>query len=116
MTRIDRTPVLAHRLSYIISVGPIPEHLTDIDHLCRVRSCVNPQHLEPVTHRENILRSPIVGILTGQISAAREKAKTHCPHGHEYTTKNTYTRPVSGHRVCRACSRIRLFARHGGDV
>ena len=65
---------MAHRISWMLSNGPIPNGLT-IDHLCRVRNCVNPMHLEPTTNRENSLR----GIGPGAINAR----KTHCIHGHE---------------------------------
>lgn len=54
------TSIYTHRASYELHVGPIPEGL-DIDHLCRVRACCNPQHLEPVTRAENLRRSPLVG-------------------------------------------------------
>lgn len=57
---IDRTPQLAHRISYLMAHGPIPDGL-ELDHLCRQHSCVRPAHLEPVTHRENMCRSPLVG-------------------------------------------------------
>jgi HNH endonuclease len=53
--RIDRRSIYAHRYAYELLVGPIPDGL-QLDHLCRVPPCVNPTHLEPVTHRENILR------------------------------------------------------------
>lgn len=89
----------AHRVAYELLVGPIPEGL-DIDHLCAVRHCVNPAHLEPVTHRENLLR--------GSGFAAVNAAKTHCPYGHEYTPENTYTSPhPDGGRICRTCKRER---------
>ncbi len=55
----NQRPVLAHRYAYELLVGPIPRDLT-LDHLCRVHSCVNPEHLEPVTRRENILRGKAV--------------------------------------------------------
>lgn len=71
-----------------------------IDHLCGVRRCVNPEHLEAVTHRENLLR--------GTGFAAVNAAKTHCPHGHEYTPENTYHNPnPNGGRICRTCKRKR---------
>src|SRR5690554_6462185 len=73
---LDRRMQAAHRAAYQLLVGPIPDGL-DLDHTCRVRRCVNPDHLEPVTHRENLLR--------GASFAAVNAAKTHCPHGHEYT-------------------------------
>jgi HNH endonuclease len=84
----------AHRFAYELLVGPVPPGL-DLDHLCRVRHCVNPAHLEPVTRNENLMRgtSTLIAIAA---------AKTHCPQGHEYTAKNTYL--ISGkHRKCRTC-------------
>jgi hypothetical protein len=85
----------AHRLSYEAFVGPIPGDLT-LDHLCRVRRCVNPEHLEPVTGRENTLR--------GESFAARYAKQTRCKHGHEYTPENTIRR-YDGGRGCRICQR-----------
>lgn len=89
----------AHRLSYEHFVGGIPTGRT-LDHLCRVRSCVNPEHLEPVTNAENIRRG-----LTGIHNAV----KTHCANGHEYTPENTYIRTYTHngrtHRICRTCVR-----------
>jgi hypothetical protein len=75
-----------------LHVGPIPEGLT-IDHLCRAIRCVNPAHLEPVTNAENIRR------------AALANARSHCPHGHEYTPENSYFDPKGGRR-CRECQRL----------
>ena len=82
----------AHRFSWELHNGKIPDGLT-IDHLCRNRACVNPAHLEPVTHRENIIRG---------ISPVAENAKkTHCKYGHPFDDKNTYF--LRGHRQCRIC-------------
>lgn len=92
---IAQRPFAAHRVAYEWLVGPIPEGL-QLDHLCRVRRCVNPAHLEPVTSRENTMR--------GLNWAARNAEKTHCPQGHPYDEANTYLRSGGG-RGCRACHR-----------
>lgn len=85
----------AHRIAYRLFVGPIPENL-DIDHLCRVRHCVNPQHLEAVTRRENLLRG------TGR--TARNYWTTHCHRGHRLAGDNLYIRPDGKpERGCREC-------------
>lgn len=85
-----------HRWSYIHLVGPIPPGL-HLDHLCRVRHCVNPQHLEPVTCAVNLLR--------GESFSAVNAAKTHCPAGHPFSTENTYVHPTQGTRACLTCRR-----------
>lgn len=85
-----------HRVMYELFMGSIPEGL-QLDHLCRVRECVNPNHLEPVTQRENILR--------GVGWCAQKAAATHCAQGHPFDEENTY-RYANGHRSCRACNRI----------
>lgn len=84
---------LAHRHVYELLAGPILPGLT-LDHLCRVRRCVNPAHLEPCTMGENTLRSPIA------VTAVNAR-KTECPRGHEYDADNT--RLFRGKRYCRAC-------------
>ena len=88
--------MLAHRWSYEHFVGPIPDGLV-IDHLCRVRHCVNPDHLEPVTNEENLRRGAGYGLRNGMRSA--------CINGHEYTPENTYTHPTKGSVTCRECAR-----------
>jgi hypothetical protein len=88
----DGRLVGAHRFAWEQAHGrPIPEGLV-IDHLCRTRNCVNPEHLEPVTTRENTLRGEGC------------KPKTHCPQRHPYDDENTYTDPA-GRRHCRTCQR-----------
>lgn len=86
-------PVVAHRFAYELLVGPVPEGL-ELDHLCRVRHCVKPGHLEAVTHSENMRRGAWA-------------IRTHCKNGHEYTEQNTRWRQRGNslHRVCRACAR-----------
>lgn len=90
---------LAHRWAYEHFVGPIPEGLV-IDHVhargCTHRHCVNPDHLEPVTNRENLLR--------GETLPARQVLLTHCPRNHPYDDANTYRDPA-GTRRCRECAR-----------
>jgi HNH endonuclease len=93
----DGRAMMAHRAVYESLVGPIPDELV-LDHLCRVRSCVNPEHLEPVTNAENIRR--------GEGPSVVNAAKTHCKHGHEFTGKNT-GRDRGGYRACRACGVIK---------
>ena len=83
----------SHRISYELYNGKIPEGL-ELDHLCRNRLCVNPNHLEAVTHRVNILR--------GNGISAKHAKKTHCPQGHEYSGNNLYVKP-NGSRGCREC-------------
>lgn len=82
---------IAHRVSYEIHIGPIPDGL-QLDHGCRVRCCVNPRHLEPVTLIENIARGEV-----GQYNAR----KTHCSEGHEFTPENTGR--YHNERYCRKC-------------
>jgi hypothetical protein len=86
----------AHRLAFVLAGSAIPEGLT-LDHLCRVKHCVNPRHLEAVSHRTNILR--------GNTLAARNAATRQCPRGHPYEGDNLYVNRA-GRRVCRTCDRI----------
>jgi len=83
-----------HRLMYERHVGSIPDGM-EIDHLCLVRNCGNPAHLEVVTHAENCRRyfSTI----------------THCPRGHEYTADNTHINPSNNKRHCRTCDRDKTY-------
>ncbi len=76
---------LAHRVAYRALVGPI--HEETLDHLCRVKHCCNPAHLEPVSQRVNVQRAKAL--------------VTHCPQGHEYTPENLIPSRLA--RGCRAC-------------
>jgi len=90
----------AYAFAYEHFVGPLPEGCEELDHLCRNPSCVNPAHLEPVTHRENVLR--------GEAPSAVNAAKAYCDRNHEFTKANTYIRIGLGGkkmRICRACHR-----------
>lgn len=86
-----------HRVTYEALVGPIPCGM-ELDHLCRVRSCVNPEHLEPVTRTVN-----------NQRAHSYHSAKTSCPQGHPYDEENTLT--SGGKRHCRACRRRKAAER-----
>lgn len=90
--RMDGRSRGAHRISYEVHIGSVPDGMV-LDHLCRVRSCVNPSHLEPVTNRENCLRGAVV--------------KTHCLRGHPLSGENLRFRPERGRaypaRLCVTC-------------
>lgn len=91
--------VPAHRVSWELSRSKIPDGLV-IDHLCKNTSCVNPDHLEPVTSRENTRRGNV-----GKTAGKHNSAKTHCRHGHEFSKKNTYVYPDGRERGCRTCQK-----------
>lgn len=85
----DRT-VYAHRYAWEDANGPIPDGLVMDHYVCSRRACVNPEHVRPVSTRENIIRE-------------HPRAYTqHCPRGHAYTPENRYTRK-NGSPVCRRC-------------
>lgn len=94
--QIGQSTIPAHRLGWLVIRGELPELV--LDHLCRVRHCVNPDHLEPVSIVENILR--------GYGIAAINKRKTHCKRGHEFTKSNIYWSKGTGgskKRGCKTC-------------
>lgn len=92
---------LAHRVAYALVKGDISDGL-QIDHLCRNGRCVNPDHLEAVDNRTNVLR--------GDTITAANAAKTACIHGHLFDAENTRLRP-DGKRDCRQCQRDSHSAR-----
>lgn len=96
---INGKMMAAHRLSYEEKYGKILEGLV-IDHLCKNPKCVNPNHLEAVTQKENIMR--------GNWFASKNAKKTHCPKGHEFTNETTifYKRKTWIQRQCRICHNV----------
>lgn len=96
----------AHRFAYELAKGPIPDGLM-LDHLCRVRRCVNPDHLRPSTARENTLAPGSLAV------SAIRKARTHCPLGHELDMPNLVRANwLRGLRTCLACHRGKTTVRN----
>lgn len=96
---MNKKPILAHKATYQICVGEVPKGM-ELDHSCKVRSCVNPHHVEPVTHQQNVLR--------GSSPAAVHAIKTHCPKGHPYSGENlkiAHKKNGMIHRRCFICAR-----------
>jgi len=93
--RLNGKQIGAHRAAYTILVGPIPND-KELDHLCRTPTCINPAHLEAVSHQTNVHR----GTNPSAINAARDS----CIHGHPFDESNTMHRP-NGKRTCRTCHR-----------
>jgi hypothetical protein len=98
--KMDKRMRIAHRVSWELLVGPIPDGLT-IDHLCKVRACINPAHLEPVTSGENALR--------GDGPCAQNARLEFCIRGHPFT--KTYVRKGHAKRACRICINASAKAR-----
>ena len=92
---IEGKNLYAHRVAYLWLVGPIPDGL-QLDHLCRNRKCVAPDHLEAVTQQENLRRGD---------AGINNKVKTHCPRGHAFTPENTRLNK-QGSRMCAICKRV----------
>lgn len=98
-------PLYAHRLAHIAFIGPIPAGF-HVDHLCRVRHCINPAHLEAVLPRTNYVR--------GTGFSGTNARKTHCKYGHPFDDLNTRIRPCGG-RTCRECERAKLQRRRAAQ-
>ena len=94
--KVNRKKIGAHRFSYELIKGEIPEGL-QLDHICKNKACVNPDHLEAVTCDENIKRAE------NQVTTINSR-KTHCPKGHPYSGDNLFF-VKSGHRGCKTCHR-----------
>ncbi len=88
----DRRPRSVHRIMYTFAWGDIPDGL-ELDHICRNQYCVNPFHLEAVTHKTNMERGDFSSMI-----------KAHCKRGHPMSGDNIYFRPGNGYRQCYACS------------
>ena len=105
---VDGTTRMAHKVARLLYCRD-PLTLTsrhnkmNWDHLCRVRSCVNPAHLELISVKQNVMR--------GTGLTAMNAKKTHCPSGHEYTPANTYIFPDGVERKCRECLRAKNIKR-----
>ena len=106
--RVNGRTMLAHRVTYEEFVGPIPPGLV-IDHLCRTPACVNPEHLEAVPQRINILRGDGPDVARNLLRE-RHKGIVTCIRGHAFDAENTYITP-DGFRRCRRCHRDRERAR-----
>ena len=101
---VNSRKVLVHRLAYEELVGPIPVG-TVLDHLCRVRHCAAPGHLEAVPQVENVRRGT-----AAQVASERMLARTHCKNGHQWSETNTVIYS-DGKRHCRACRRAQYEAK-----
>ena len=95
--RLHGRQTVAHRIAWELYRGPIPFRM-QIDHMCRVRSCVNPDHLRLVTLAQNVTENSLSG-------SAVNKAKTHCIHGHPFAGDNLWVEK-NGARHCRICRRV----------
>ena len=91
ITKMQGRNYKVHKLSYEVKYGVVRNGL-ELDHLCRNRACYNPDHLEAVTHKENVRRG-----------YNYQRDKTHCKQGHEFTHDNTYIRTDGGKRRCKTC-------------
>lgn len=100
--KVNGQSISAHRWAYEYFWGPVPEGM-QVDHLCQVRHCVHPLHLEAVTPRVNTLRSNAI--------TAQQARQTHCSRGHPFDEENTVF-DKRGHRSCRQCRGLRL---HPGE-
>ena len=107
--QVGKTPefntTVVHKILYEEKFGPVPDGL-ELDHLCRVRCCVNPDHLEPVTRRENIMR--------GIAPSALQAKQSECKNGHPLSGDNlrTYKTKYGIGRKCKICAEQWLSENH----
>ena len=112
VVRWDKKAMRAHRTVYFLLVGRTD---LELDHLCRVRSCVNPAHLEPVQHAENVARG-----MSGKVQSAHWALPRNCPRGHSLSGPNLYThynqRLKRLNRQCRECKRTSKVRRRAAGA
>lgn len=115
ISRGEHRQEYAHRVAYFLVKGSIP-YGKELDHICRNRACVNPAHLQAVTHKENIARSPVPDIFR-RANALRPR-KLVCPRGHALAGSNLVLRRNGGRmsRRCRQCEREREKTRRDRRV
>lgn len=98
----DKRTVRSHRHAWLLTFGSLPADGLSLDHLCRVPRCVNPSHLDPVTHAENCRRG-----VAGQVNSARKRAQLYCAKGGHRLPDE---RNSQGRRVCKECARAKSLA------
>lgn len=99
----------AHRLSHEFYIGPIPDGMV-VDHLCRVRNCVNPLHLQAVPQKVNVDRGRVKYAVAAS-NSKRGAERTHCPNGHEFTDSNTWIETKKNGNKMRRCKACRKAQR-----
>ena len=105
-SQVGKPPWSGHRIAFEVKHGPVPEGM-EVDHICRVRCCVNPDHMQPLTHYDNLIKS--------YRKVSPNSLKTHCPKGHPLDGENLRLKKTSTRlgvsRQCKACERDRYQAK-----
>lgn len=107
---VNNSTKFSHRFIYELLIGPIPSDL-ELDHLCRIPSCCNPKHLEPVTHTENVKRGK-----APEITKKRHKEKTHCYQGHPLFGNNLYEYKGKDGYINRQCKICKNEIKRNGRI